>query len=107
MDHLARAWWDLLVVKLRENVLWIAAIDPVPLSIEHERVHEVRPGIDFSRFVGTAQPTAAADHSSSRSGFKIDPNLIGIARALGEIVTEIQSAYHNFNEVILSRLKTR
>ena len=54
MDDLAGAGRDLLVVERDEDVLRVAAVDPVAVAVEHVDVDEVRVGVD-----GAVRPDAA------------------------------------------------
>ena len=47
MYHLARARGNLLVVKRYEDILRIAAIDPVAIAIKHVNVDKMRVRIDL------------------------------------------------------------
>ena len=46
VDDLPRARGDLLVVERNEDVLGVAAVDPIPIAVEHVHVDEVREGVD-------------------------------------------------------------
>lgn len=76
VGHLSRTRRDLLVVKGSEDILRVAAIDPIAIAIEHEDIDEVRPRIDLSRLVRSRETSVAADHFTSSSRLKIDPNLV-------------------------------
>ena len=41
---------NLMIVQRHEDVLRVAAVDPTALSIQHEGVHEMGPGIDLPRW---------------------------------------------------------
>ena len=56
VDDLPRAGGDLLVVERDEDVLRVAAVDPVAVAVEHVDVDEV--GVRIDRAVGArSRPT--------------------------------------------------
>ena len=85
MDDLARAGRNLLVIEWHEDVLRVAAIDPVAVAVEHINIDKMRIGVDGP--VG-AHASGAADHPVARSGDQLDPDLVGIDRSLTEEVAD-------------------
>ena len=79
MGDLPRAGRDLVIIKRDANVLWIAAVNTVAVSVEQEDVNEVRPAIDLLLLVHAAAPT---DDLSVAGDLHIDPDLVGIDRSL-------------------------
>src|ERR1051325_7780923 len=102
MRDLSSARRDLVIVKRRENVLRIAAINAIAVAIKHEDVDEMRPWID--RVVGT-ESAGASDDFLARHNFAFDPNLIRINGALRERMTEFHGAKDGFEQIFLSRFE--
>ncbi len=96
MDDLAGAGGNLLVVERHEDVLRVAAVDPVAVAVEHVDVDEMRVRID--RAVGP-DAAGAADHAVARPGDQLDPDLVGIDRSLAEGVADPERADHDLDQV--------
>src|ERR1051325_5609453 len=102
MRNLSSAGRDLVIVKRRKNVLWIAPIDAIAVAIKHEDVNEMRPGID--RVVGT-ESAGASDDFLTRCNFAFDPDFVGINGALREGMAEFYGAKNGFEQIFLSRFE--
>src|ERR1051325_4098568 len=102
MRNLSSAGRDLVIVKRRKNVLWIAPIDAIAVAIKHEDVDEMRPWID--RVVGT-ESAGASDDFLTRCNFAFDPDFVGINGALREGMAEFYGAKNGFEQIFLSRFE--
>ena len=92
-----------MVVERHEDVLRVAAVDPGAVAVEHVDVDEVRPGIDP---VALAEAAAAADQVPSLvAHLHVEPELVGVRGALGQVVAQAQGAHDDLQQVVLPRLE--
>ena len=104
VDDLPRAGGDLLVVEGDEDILRVAAVDPVAVAVEHVDVDEV--GVRIDRAV-VADPPRAADDLAVAFGDQLDPDFIGIDGPLAERVAQPQGPHDDLDEVGFARLQAR
>ena len=97
MDDLAGSRRNLLVVERDEDVLRVAAVDPVSLAVEHVDVDEVREGID--RAV-RAHSAGTADDPAAGAGDQLDPDLVGINGSLAEGMADCERADDDLDQVL-------
>src|SRR5205814_3722347 len=104
VDRLPGARWNLVIVERSENVLWIAAVHATSLAVQHIHIYEMRPRIDF---VVRPETAAAANHLAAGADFCVGPDFVGIDGALGERMTDLESAQHDFDQISVALLERR
>ena len=105
VDDLAGAGRDLLVVERDEDVLRVAAVDPVAVAVEHVDVDEVRVRVD--RAVRRRCPPERPMTRSPGLRDQLDPDLVGVDRPLAERVAEAERPDDDLDQVRLARLERR
>ena len=98
VDDLAGARRDLLVVERDEDVLRVAAVDPVAVAVEHVDVDEVRDRDRPSR-PGPIPPERPMTRSAG-AGDQLDPDLVGVDGPLAERVADAEGPDHDLDQVL-------
>ena len=104
MHDLTRTGRHLVVIQRSENILCIPAIYPVAVLVEHVHVEKMRPRVNLFALI---QTTAAADGLAVVLQRNIDPDFVGIRRALREQVPYLHGAHYDLEQILTARLKTR
>ena len=93
-----------MVVEHHENVLGVAAVDAVAVSVEDVRVDEVGPRIDA---VVLTHAPADADGLLARGYFDLEPDLVRVRRALREEMSEFQGPDDGLEKIRLTGNEVR